>query len=145
MKRMMTSSKLAGYLIDTQIHYVNDEECLLVRGGFNHVLKGAVIGRSSSGFFYVSPDNILKSKEQIRHIQQQRDAIFYTYAKEFSTTLCDIQPFIAYIDKEFTKFDNYQARVLFARSKNLQLVRIKGNHLYTTKTRSNLCAVQKVM
>jgi DNA mismatch repair protein MutS2 len=127
MKRMMTSSKLAGYLIDTQIHYINDEECLLVRGGFNHVLKGAVIGRSSGGFFYVSPDSILKSKEQIRYIQQQRDAIFYTYAKEFSSTLAEIQPFIAYIDKEFTKFDNYQARVLFARNKNLKLVKSKND------------------
>ncbi|WP_415396343.1 endonuclease MutS2 [Sulfurimonas sp. CS5] len=127
MKRMMSSSKLAGYLVDTQIHYINDEECLLVRGGFNHVLKGAVIGRSSGGFFYVSPDSILKSKEQIRYIEQEREAIFYTYAKEFSATLSEIQPFIAYIDKEFTKFDNYQARVLFARSKNLQLVKSKND------------------
>jgi DNA mismatch repair protein MutS2 len=127
MKRMMSSSKLAGYLVDTQIHYVNDEECVLVRGGFNHVLKGAVIGRSSGGFFYVSPDSILKSKEQIRYIEQEREAIFYTYAKEFSSTLSEIQPFIAYIDKEFTKFDNYQARVLFAKSKNLQLIKSKND------------------
>ncbi|WP_294963255.1 endonuclease MutS2 [Sulfurimonas sp.] len=127
MKRIMSSSKLAGYLVDTQIHYVNDEECVLVRGGFNHVLKGAVIGRSSGGFFYVSPDSILKSKEQIRYIEQEREAIFYTYAKEFSSTLSEIQPFIAYIDKEFTKFDNYQARVLFAKSKNLQLIKSKND------------------
>jgi DNA mismatch repair protein MutS2 len=127
MKRMMSSSKLAGYLVDTQIHYVNDEECLLVRGGFNHILKGAVIGRSSGGFFYVSPDSILKSKEQIRYIEQEREAIFYTYAKEFSAILTELQPFISFIDKEFTKFDNYQARVLFARSKNLQIVKSKSN------------------
>ncbi|WP_324170886.1 endonuclease MutS2 [Sulfurimonas sp.] len=126
-KRMMSSSKLAGYLVDTQIHYVNDQECLLVRGGFNHVLKGAVIGRSSSGFFYVSPDSILKAKEQIRYIEQEREAIFYTYVKEFSSVLSEIQPFIAYIDKEFTKFDNYQARVLFAKSKNLQLIKSKND------------------
>ncbi|EDZ61213.1 DNA mismatch repair protein, MutS2 family [Sulfurimonas gotlandica GD1] len=127
MKRMMSSSKLAGYLVDTQVHYLNDEECLLVRGGFNHVLKGAVVGRSTGGFFYVSPDSILKSKEQIRYIQQERETIFYTYAKEFSSTLAEIQPFIAFIDKEFTKFDNYQARVLFAKSKNLQLVKSKND------------------
>ncbi len=124
-KRMMSSSKLAGYLVDTQVHLVNDEECLLVRGGFNHVLKGAVVGRSTGGFFYVSPDSILKAKEKIRSIEQEREAIFYTYAKEFSTKLSELQPFINFIDKEFTKFDNYQARVLFARSKNLQLVKSK--------------------
>ena len=106
LKRMMSSSKLAGYLVDTQVHFVNNEDCLLVRGGFNHVLKGAVVGRSSGGFFFVSPDSILKSKEQIRFIEQERVAIFYKYAKEFSSKLSEIQPFIAFIDKEFTKFDN---------------------------------------
>ncbi len=125
LKRLTSSSKLSSYLIDTQVHFINDEECLLVRGGFNHVLKGAVIGRSSSGGFYVSPDSILKSKEQIRYINQEREAIFYTYAKEFSSKLAQLQPFINFIDKEFTKFDNYQARVLFARSTDLQIVKSK--------------------
>ncbi|WP_434636399.1 endonuclease MutS2 [Sulfurimonas sp. NW7] len=125
LKRMMSSSKLAGYLVDTQVHFVNNEECLLVRGGFNHVLKGAILGRSTGGFFYVAPDSVLKSKEQIRFIEQEREAIFYEYAKEFSKKLYELQPFINFIDKEFTKFDNYQARVLFAKSKNLQLVKSK--------------------
>jgi DNA mismatch repair protein MutS2 len=125
LKRMMGSSKLAGYLVDTQIHYINNEECLLVRGGFNHVLKGAVIGRSSGNFFYVAPDAILKAKEKIRYIEQERETIFYAYAKEFSAKLSEIQTFISFIDKEFTKFDNYQARVLFAKSKNLQLLKSK--------------------
>jgi DNA mismatch repair protein MutS2 len=122
---MTSSSKLAGYLIDSQIHFVNNEDCLLVRGGFNHVLKGTVVGRSTGGFFFVSPDSILKTKEKIRYIQQEREAIFYTYAKEFSQKLIELQPFINFIDKEFTKFDNYQARVLFARTKNLQIVKSK--------------------
>ena len=126
-KRMMSSSKLAGYLVDTQVHFINNEECLLVRGGFNHVLKGAVIDRSSGGFFYVSPDTILKTKEKIRYIQQEREAIFYTYAKEFSAKLQELQPFINFIDKEFTKFDNYQARVMFARAKNLKLIKSKND------------------
>ncbi len=125
LKRMMSSSKLAGYLVDTQIHFINNEECLLVRGGFNHVLKGAVVGRSTGGFFYVAPDSILKAKEKIRFIEQEREAIFYTYTKEFSTKLYELQSFIKFIDKEFTKFDNYQARVLFAKSKNLQLIKSK--------------------
>ena len=123
LKRMMNSSKLAGYLVDTQIHFVNNEDCLLVRGGFNHVLKGAVVGRSSGGFFFVAPDSILKAKEKIRFIEQEREAIFYQYAKEFSSKLTELQPFIHFIDKEFTKFDNYQARVLFAQSSNLQLLK----------------------
>ncbi|QOY51177.1 endonuclease MutS2 [Candidatus Sulfurimonas baltica] len=125
LKRLLLSSKLSSYLIDSQVHLINDEECVLVRGGFNHVLKGAVISRSSSGGFFVSPDSILKSKEQIRYINQEREAIFYRYAKEFSGKLSELQLFIAFIDKEFTKFDNYQARVLFARSSNLQIIKSK--------------------
>ena len=125
LKRMMSSSKLAGYLVDTQVHFLNNEECLLVRGGFNHVLKGVVIGRSTGGFFYVSPDTILKAKEKIRYIEQERETIFYAYAKEFSSKLAEIQPFINFIDKEFDKFDNYQARVLFARAKSLQIIKSK--------------------
>ena len=125
LKRLTSSQKLSPYMIDTQIHLINDEECLLVRGGFNHVLKGAMIGRSNSGGFYVSPDSILKTKEQIRYINQERETIFYTYAKEFSSKLAELLPFINFIDKEFTKFDNYQARVLFAKSKNLQLIKSK--------------------
>ncbi len=127
LKRMMSSSKLAGYLVDTQVHFINNEECLLVRGGFNHVLKGAVVSRSTAGFFYVSPDIILKTKEQIRYIEQERETIFYAYAKEFSAKLMELQPFIAFIDKEFIKFDNYQARVLFARSKNYQIVKSQND------------------
>ncbi|SFV75549.1 Recombination inhibitory protein MutS2 [hydrothermal vent metagenome] len=124
-KRMMSSQKLSGYLVDTQVHLINDEECLLVRGGFNHVLKGSVVGRSTGGFFYVVPDAILKTKEKIRHIEQERNGIFYTYAKEFSEKLYELQPFISFIDKEFTRFDGYQSRVLFAKTKDYQIIKAK--------------------
>ena len=127
LKRLTSSQKLSSYLVDSQVHFINDEECLLVRGGFNHVLKGAVIARSSGGHFYVSPDSILKSKEKIRYIQQERETIFYSYAKSFSSKLAELQPFIAFIDKEFNKFDNYQARVLFARTSNMQIVKSKND------------------
>ncbi len=125
LKRLLHTQKLSSYLIDTQIHYINDEECLLLRGGFNHILKGAIIGRSSGGGFYVSPDSILKLKEQIRFLNQDREAIFYTYAKEFSSKLASLLPFINFIDKEFYRLDAYVARVMFAKSKNLAIIKSK--------------------
>ncbi|MDD3475719.1 MAG: endonuclease MutS2 [Sulfurimonas sp.] len=131
LKRLTSSPKITPYLIDTQLHFINDEECLLVRGGFNHVLKGAIVGRSSSGGFFVSPDSILKAKEQIRFITQEREAIFYSYTKEFSSKLSDLLPFINFVDKEFSKFDNYQARVLFAKSKNLSIIKSKKDSKIT--------------
>jgi len=127
LKKMTNNAKLAPYLVDQQIHYLNNEECFLVRGGFNHVLKGSVIGRSSNGFFYVTPDTIIKTKQKIRFIQQERDAIFYRYAKEFSATLAQLIPFLEFIDKEFDKLDNYLARLFFARSKNINIVK-SHNH-----------------
>ena len=122
LKRLLFSSKLSSYLVDTQIHYVNDEEALLVRGGFNHVLKGAVIGRTSAGYFYVAPDVLMKSREQIRTIMQEKEARFYEYAKSFSLALREMLLFINFIDKEFNRFDHYQARVMFARVKDYQMM-----------------------
>ena len=122
LKRLLYSDKLKSYLIDMQVHYVNDEECLLVRGGFNHVLKGSVVGRTGAGFFYVAPDALLKSKEKIRFLNQERDAILYRYAKRFSASLRELLPFIGFVDKEFDRLDHYQARVLFARAKGLHIV-----------------------
>ncbi len=129
MKRLFHTQKLSPYLIDTQIHYVNDEECLLVRGGFNHVLKGSVVGRTGAGFFYVAPDSILRSKEQLRYINQERDAALYAYAKKFSTKLSPLTPFIGFIDREFERFDHYQARVLFARAHNYAIVKPQNNNI----------------
>lgn len=123
MRRMLYSSKITPYLVDTQIHYLNDEECLLMRGGFNHVIKGQVIGRTSGGFFYVVPDAMAKNRDQIRNIETMREVKFYEYAKGFSKVLAELLPFIHFIDKEFERFDHYQARVHFARDKSLAIIK----------------------
>ncbi|MFA7070370.1 MAG: endonuclease MutS2, partial [Sulfurimonas sp.] len=125
LKRLIHTQKLAPYLIDSQVHYINSEEALLVRGGFNHILKGAIVGRSSGGGFYVSPDSILKLKEQMRFVDQEREVVFYDYAKEFSTKLATLLPFINFIDKEFSRLDAYQARVKFAQAKDLSILKSK--------------------
>ncbi|MBU1641759.1 endonuclease MutS2 [bacterium] len=123
MRRLIYSSKIAPYLVDTQIHYMNNEECLVVRGGFNHVLKGQVVGRTSGGFFYVVPEAMSKNREQIRNIETMREVKFYEYAKRFSKVLAELLPFISFIDREFDRFDHYQARVHFARAKGLEIVK----------------------
>lgn len=127
LKRLLHGSKLGSYLIDTQVHYLSDEECLLLRGGFNHVLKGSVVGRSTAGYFYVSPDAIVKEKQAIRYIDQEREALFYEYAKQFSSKLTEAVLFLGYIDKEFERFDHYQARIHFARSKDYAILHAQKN------------------
>jgi len=123
MKRMLFSAKISPYLVDTQIHYINEEECVLVRGGYNHVLKGQVVGRTSGGFFYVVPEALSKNRDKIRAIESEREGMFYAYAKQFSKVLVELLPFINYIDKEFERFDHYQARVLFARAGALHILK----------------------
>ncbi|MEA1917116.1 MAG: endonuclease MutS2 [Campylobacterota bacterium] len=123
LRHLIFSAKLKPYLVDTQIHYINDEEALMVRGGFNHVLKGDVIGRSGAGFFYVAPDSILKQKQSLRGLRSEKEAHFYRYAQQFSASLLQLQLFIKFIDKEFERFDNYQARIFFARQYGLSIVK----------------------
>ncbi len=127
LKRLIYNSKLSSYLVDNQVHYINDQESLLVRGGFNSVLKGSIVSRSTQGFFFVSPDVIMKSKDKIRALNQEKDRISFEYAKSFSIKLKEIELFLKFIDKEFTKFDHYQARVLFARATSTQIIKSLPN------------------
>lgn len=128
-RRLFHTQKLTPYLVDTQVHYINDEECLLVRGGFNHVLKGSIVGRTGAGYFYVAPDAVLRSKEQLRGILQERDAKLYEYARKFSAKLAPLVPFIGFIDREFERYDHYQARVLFARARDYAILKPQsGSH-----------------
>jgi DNA mismatch repair protein MutS2 len=120
---LLHSRRLEEYLVDKQIHYINDREALLVRGGFNTVLKASVIGRSSGGFFYVVPDTIGNALKKIRDYEQERERIYLEYRKEISKKLHSFVPFLRFINREFDRFDHYQARHFFAKSRDLQFVK----------------------
>ncbi|MFC2074197.1 endonuclease MutS2 [Campylobacterota bacterium] len=123
MKRILFTQKLEPYLVDRQVHFFNEEECLLLRPGFNHHLKGNIVGRSSAGFFYVSPEAISNLKSQVRSVNQEKEAKLYEYAKAFSQLMQKMHGFLNFINKNFDIFDHYQARIFFARSKGLQLLK----------------------
>jgi len=120
--RMVNSAKLGPYLVDRQIHYVNDEEALLVRGGFNHVMKATVIGRTTAGFFYVIPESIAKLKEKEAGIVSRLEEVYLEIAKRTSLTLGGWLKFLKFIDAAFDRFDHYQARMQMARLENLEFV-----------------------
>ncbi|BDY13624.1 endonuclease MutS2 [Hydrogenimonas cancrithermarum] len=126
LSRMLNSSKLGPYLVDRQIHYVNDEEALLVRGGFNHVMKGTVIGRTTAGFFYVLPEAISKLKEKESGIVSRLEEVYYEIARKTSQTMAGWLKFWRFIDKAFDRFDHYQARMQMARLGDLSFV-LPGN------------------
>ena len=122
LKRVLSSHKLTPYLADHQIHYLQNEECLLVRGGFNHVLKASVIGRSSGGFFYVVPESVKKIKERQKELLSKKEQIRYKYEKKISSLFSKFLKFLKFIDKEFDRFDHYQARVAFSKTKELYFI-----------------------
>jgi len=118
--RYINSRKLEHYLVDRQIHLSGGEEALLLRGGFHHILKGDIVGRSSGGFFYVVPATLKKLKEKKRALFNAREEFLYQIAKEFSQTLRKWVRFLEFINREFDKFDQLQARVFYAKAKGYQ-------------------------
>ncbi|NKQ40884.1 MAG: endonuclease MutS2 [Sulfurovum sp.] len=110
------SSKLSDYLVDTQVHFHSGEDTLLVRGGFSQAIKASIVGRSSAAFFYIVPEQISKLKEQQQILLQRKEDVIWRYCKIFSEIFHRWEPFLGYINKEYDRFDHYQARVNFAKT-----------------------------
>ncbi len=113
--KTINSSKVRTYLVDSQVHYINGEECILVRGGFNHVLKAQVLDRSNSGFFYVLPHSVASLKQSQNDLLNKREEILLKVCKEISSMFEKNLMFLKFINKEFDRFDHYQARLFFAK------------------------------
>ncbi len=120
--RVLGSSNLKDYLVDSQIHLYYGQESLLVRGGFSKVLKANVIGRSSSGFFYVVPNSLEELKEKRTKLLDRQAEIYQKYAKEFSAILHEWWRFLQYINREFDRIDHYNARAKMLKSGDLNLM-----------------------
>ncbi|MDO5045419.1 endonuclease MutS2 [Campylobacter sp.] len=127
LKRLIYSKSITPYLVDTQVHYVSSQEALLVRGGFNHVLKGTVIARSSGGYFYVVPANIEKLKKEQSELLDKKELIIYEHCKLMSGVMHKNLLFLKFINSAFDIFDAYSARVLMARSLDYEFVLSDGS------------------
>ena len=128
--RLAHNNRLSDYLVDTQVHLHNGEETLLVRGGFTQVLKASVVGRSSSGFFYILPHAVSDLKKRQDDLLGRRETILWRFAREFSTTLHAWERFLHFLNEAFDRFDHYQARVRFARAKDyVFILPEKGHHV----------------
>lgn len=129
LRRTMSGDKISTYLVDRQVHYINNQEALLLRGGFNHVLKGSIVARSSSGFFYVTPESITKLKSKQNDLLAQKEELIYKYCKEISSVFSKSLFFLKFINKEFDRFDAYIARVNFAKQKDMDFVLPQKSHV----------------
>mgnify|MGYP003088361300 FL=1 len=126
LRRLIYSKSITPYLVDTQVHYISSVEALLVRGGFNHVLKGTVVARSSGGYFYVAPENIQKLKKEQSELLDKKEEIVYEHCKIFSSAMHKALPFLKFINGAFDVFDAYCARVFTAKSADFEFVLPSG-------------------
>ncbi|MBE0495528.1 MAG: endonuclease MutS2 [Campylobacterales bacterium] len=121
-RQLLSTKRLEPYLVDHQVHLLHSQEALLVRGGFNHVLKGAVIGRSTSGFFYVVPESIEGLKKRESALLDDYESVVLEYCKKISAEFTKKQPFLKFVNGAFDRFDAYHARISFAKSRNLEFL-----------------------
>ena len=119
---LINSKNLAPYLVDSNVHYINDSEALLVRGGFNQILKGSVIARSSGGFFYVSPNTISNLKHEQSALIDKKEEIIFEYAKKISNIFYKNLLFLKFINSAFDQIDALLARVFMAKNADLDFV-----------------------
>ncbi|MDR2081056.1 MAG: endonuclease MutS2 [Campylobacteraceae bacterium] len=122
LKSLISSSKLQEFLVDTQIHFINSQEALLLRGGYNSALKGVVVGRSAGGYFYVMPSALDGYQKQEAEILSQKEALIYEYAKKISAEFEKNSRFLKFLNREFDRFDNYLSRVMFAKANDMEFV-----------------------
>ncbi|CAA6825918.1 MAG: Recombination inhibitory protein MutS2 [uncultured Sulfurovum sp.] len=120
--KLAHSSTLKEYLVDTQVHFLNGEETLMVRGGFNKVIKASVVGRSSGGFFYILPQSISHLKEKESALLSRKEEVVYRYCQSFSALFTKWHLFMRFINREYDRFDHYQARVMFAKAYDYQFI-----------------------
>ncbi len=129
-RQLFSTKRMESYFVDKQVHFLNNQEALLVRGGFNHVIKATVIGRSSGGFFYIVPQSLNELKQKQTALLDKKESIIVEYCKKISSEFAKKQLFLKFINKEFDRFDHYNARVNFARDKNLEfIVPNKSSHI----------------
>lgn len=124
---VINSKNLQPYLVDRQVHLVHGEQTLMVRSGFNHVLKAKVMDRSQGGFFYVLPHSVSELKQQQSDLSNLKEEILFKITKEFSSILAKQLMFLRFINKEFDRYDHYQARIEFAKNNNLHFILPKNN------------------
>jgi DNA mismatch repair protein MutS2 len=122
LQKAMRSSNLADFLVDTQVHFIHDEETLLVRGGFMQVIKATVVGRTPSGHFYILPDSVSNLKAKQSALRNEKELIIYRYCVTFSAILSKWEKFLNFLNNQYDRFDHYYARVVFARANDYEFI-----------------------
>ncbi|TLD80419.1 endonuclease MutS2 [Helicobacter sp. MIT 05-5293] len=122
LNQLLHSAKLAPYLVDSSVHYLNENECFLLKAGYHHAIKGMILERSASGFFYLLPDVIMTLKERQNTLKDSLETSLYEVCKSLSNTLHKHLPFLRFLNKSFDQWDHIYARLCFAKTHSLEFV-----------------------
>lgn len=119
---ILHTNTVTPYLVDKSVHYVNENECLLLKAGYHHAIKGVVIQRSQNGFFYLVPDSIIALKERQDTLKETLQEQLYTLCQTLSETLHKHLSFLRFLNHAFDTFDHIYARLSFAKAYNLSFM-----------------------
>lgn len=122
MQKLLHTQALSPYLVDKSVHYINQNECLLLKAGYNHSIKGMVLERSQGGFFYLLPDSIITLKERQNTLKDSLEQSLYLICKELSGILAKHLPFLKFLNHCFDIFDSIYTRLSFAKDLNLSFI-----------------------
>lgn len=125
----LNNSNLQEYLIDKQIHLLEDNMALLVRPGYANVLKARVIGRSTNGFFYIVPLSLENIESQIHILHDKIEERLLYLAKEYSKILSRHVNFLRFVHTEFDFMDKALSRLKFAKDYNYSFVFVSDSKM----------------
>ncbi|MWV61846.1 recombination and DNA strand exchange inhibitor protein [Helicobacter saguini] len=131
---------LQEFLVDSNIHFIENESAILLRAGFSNVLKAKVIGRSHAGFFYVIPLSLSNLQEQIYALQDKIELQILELSKDFSSILSQHFLFLKFINNEFDFLDSIFSRLNFAKEHNFEFIfpkNIESSETFLPKSSKN--------
>ena len=134
LSKYLYNEKLAPYLVDRQLHFYDGLELLLLRPGYANAMKGRIVSRTPAGFFYILPLSVENLRGELDDRLAKKEEIEYKICKELSALLSELLPFLRFLNKQFDRFDHYQARVLFAKSGDFEFIENVGGEKIKLKS-----------
>lgn len=122
LSRIVNKSQIIPYLVDKQTHLVDSKECLLFKAGFEAVIRGKIIDRTHSGYFFVFPNSLQTLYSKIEELQARFELAIYAIEQNLSKILSKHLLFLQFLNREFDKFDSLQARVCFAKANDYNFI-----------------------
>jgi len=129
LENIISKNNSSEYLIDNNVHFRKNTECLLARSGYSHFIKANILDRSKNGFLYIVPKSIQSFKLSLDELNSQKENLLIIISREFSLELTKNILFLRFIYKQFNFFDSLLGRVLFAKSSNYSILLPEGKSL----------------